>query len=204
MSTTIGLHCIKKYLGPDNCFLTPSLDSTLGCPCVILEEPKNAGKSGTLEKLRLKYVEPNIVFYAIDEALEKPYPDLKTDIKYPKVFSNILNTKMPDSQKPCDFIFFLHAHNTLNVILCELKSTNVKGYKSKFIATKCFIEYVRLLINHFEGQIPSCCEKDFMYQKILVRLSRELTARTLNKNGTYPSRQIDKGLVRRVISIFLL
>ncbi len=194
MNTSINLHCINEYLSPDGCLQTPSINTTLGCSCVELKETKNALNNGTLEKLRLKYVEENIVVYAIDEALETPYPYRRKPFKHPKVFSNILKT-VPGIHSPCDYLIFFLVNDKLNVIQCELKSKTVGECISKFKATKCFIEYVKLIISNFEETCPVYCGNTFKYLKVLVHLSNEMTARTLNKNGTYPSGQIDKGYI---------
>ena len=194
MSASNSLHCINKYLSPDKCILAPTLDSTLGCSCVMLKEAKNTTKKGTLEKLRLKYVGENIVVYAIDEALEKPYPYRRKSFKHPKVFSNILKT-VPEIHSPCDYLIFLLVGNKLNVIQCELKSKTVGECISKFKATKCFIEYVKSIIVNFEDACPVYYGNTFKYLKVLVRLSDEMTPCSLHNNGTYPSGQIDKGYI---------
>ena len=186
MGTDGILNHIGNYLSPDTCLQNPSHDATRGCSVVMLKEQKNEGKENTLNKLRLTHVPSDVLFYAIDDALETPYPSRGKSFKHPKVFSNLVK-QVPGVHSPCDYVIFAQHHHTVNVILCDMKSLKVGECRPKMMATRCFIDYVKSLISNFEDVNVDCKEFDFKYSNILVHLSRNTTQGTLNKHCTHPS-----------------
>ena len=182
------LNHIQNYLSPDNCLQNPSNDASRGCSIVVLQEQKNEGKQRSLEKLRLTHVPTDVLVYAIDDALETPYPSRGKSFKHPKVFSNLVK-QVPGVHSPCDFVIFYQNNQKMNVILCDLKSMKIGECRPKMTATRCFIDYVKSLISKFGELGSDDGELDFQYSNILVHLSRNTTQGMMNKHCTHPSVQ---------------
>ena len=191
MGTDDILNHIRNYLSPDKCLQYPLNNALRSCSVVQLKELKNEGKQNTLDKLRLTYVPSGVLFYAIDDALETPYPSRGKSFKHPKVFSNLVK-QLPGVHSPCDYVIFAPHHHTVNVILCDMKSQKIGECHPKMLATRCFIDYVKSLISNFEVLSVENREIDFKYSNILVHLSRNTTQGTLNKRCTHPSVQSNK------------
>ncbi len=188
MDSNSSLYCIHKYLRPDECLREPVPVATYGCSYVMLEEQKNKGRKGTLAKFRLTHVPEEVIVYAIDDALETPYPGRGKKFAHPKVFSNLVK-QIEDVHCPCDYVIFFKKNHKVHVILCEMKSKKIKDCIPKIKATRCFIEYLKSLIINFEEACPSYLKQDFAYSNILVDLSSNTSQGTLHKNGTHPSVQ---------------
>lgn len=188
MESKSPLYYIHKYLSPDECLREPVPIAMYGCSCVMLEEQKNKGRMGALEKFRLTYVPDEVFVYAIDEALEKPYPARGKSFAHPKVFSNLVK-QIEDVHSPCDYVIFFWKNDKIHVILCEMKSKKIKDCLPKIKATRCFIEYLKSLIVNFEDVCPPYFMQGFAYSNVIVDISSNTSQGTLHKNGTHPLAQ---------------
>ncbi len=107
---------------------------------IIIEEPNNEISEANQEKLKnitIKNLPTNVFAFSLDKNVE-----ISTD-KFRKFYNEFLGNAS-NIQKRCDVVLVCEENNNFDILICELKSTNLdrSEYEYQLMNVKVFVDYV--------------------------------------------------------------
>ena len=128
---------------------------------------KEQDRSAKLKEVTLKYMDSEAFFFSPEIGKGKA-----------GVMSPLL-AKSGVHNATCDAVAILVTKQGKYIVLIELKSDRPKGYREQFHSTRCFIEYIRILLKEFH----MCNLDNYQYRYLLLTTSQS-GRRPLDKTTT--------------------
>jgi hypothetical protein len=130
--------------------INPELALTVKSNAVTLEEAQT--EKYALREVTVHGLPNNVFVFSTDKKIT-----VSTE-RWEKKRNQFLNNENDKIHKTCDAVIFHYDDSYLDIVFCELKSTNPEPiqYETQLINTKLFVDYLVTLFNQFykeEGKI---------------------------------------------------